>query len=318
MVLGFKGYLPDKDGSGLVRERIGFIGLGAMGLPMVRNILKSGYSVTVYDIVADKINEAAAAGAGPAASCKAVAEQSDIVISIVPAAAHVKAAMLGRDGVIEGIAPGSTVIEMSTIDPATAGEVALALASKRVDLLAAPVVRGVKGAISGTLSIYVGGDFAVFERCKPLLSTMGTDIEYCGGVGTGNTVKLVNNMIVGITMCALSEALVLGVKAGVRPDVLFSSLSKGSANSFVLQNHVKNHVLTGDFSEGMFSIDYEMKDLDLALSTADHLHVQQQFCSLAYQTYQQARALGLSKQYYPAVIEVFERSAGVKVRASVG
>jgi 3-hydroxyisobutyrate dehydrogenase-like beta-hydroxyacid dehydrogenase len=289
-----------------------------MGLPMARNILKHGYSVTAYDIVADKVKEAAAAGANPAGSCKAVAEQSDIVISIVPATAHVKAAMLGRDGVIEGIAPGSTVIEMSTVDPAMVGELALALANKRVDLLAAPVVRGVKGAISGTLSIYVGGDLAVFERCKPLLSTMGTDIEYCGGVGTGNIVKLVNNMIVGIAVCALSEAMVLGVKGGVNPDVLFSSLSKGSANSFVLQNHVKNHVLTGDFSEGIFSIDYEMKDLGLALSTADDLRVPQQFCALAYQTYQQARALGLSKKYYPAVIEVYERLAGVKVRTSVG
>jgi 3-hydroxyisobutyrate dehydrogenase-like beta-hydroxyacid dehydrogenase len=301
-----------------LKGRIGFIGLGAMGLPMARNILKCGYSVTVYDIVADKIKEAVAAGANPAASCRAVAEQSEIVISIVPAAEHVKAAILGQDGVIEGIAPGSTVIDMSTIDPATASELALALANKRVDLLAAPVVRGVKGAISGTLSIYVGGDFAVFERCKPLLSTMGTDIEYCGGVGTGNIVKLVNNMIVGITVCALSEAMVLGVRGGVGPDVLFSSLSKGSANSFVLQNHVKNHVLTGDFSEGIFSIDYEMKDLGLALSTADQFHVPHQFCALAYQTYQQARALGLSKQYYPAVIEVFERLAGVKVRTSVG
>ncbi len=117
---------------------------------------------------------------------------------------------------------------MSTIDPATASELALALANKRVDLLAAPVVRGVKSERSGTLSIYVGGDFAVFERCKPLLSTMGTDIEYCSGVSTGNIVKLVNNMIVGITVCALSEAMVLGVKRGVSPDVLFSSLSKGS------------------------------------------------------------------------------------------
>jgi 3-hydroxyisobutyrate dehydrogenase-like beta-hydroxyacid dehydrogenase len=299
-----------------LRERIGFIGLGAMGLPMARNILKSGYSVTVYDLVADKIKEATATGAKPAASCRAVAEQSDIVISIVPASAHARAAILGQDGVIDGIAPGSTVIEMSTIDPATASELALALANKRVDFLAAPVVRGVKGATSGTLSIYVGGTLAVFERCKPLLSTMGTDIEYCGGVGAGNIVKLVNNMIVGVTVCALSEAMVLGVKGGVSPDVLFNSLSKGSANSFVLQNHIKNHVLTGDFSEGIFSIDYEMKDLGLALSTADQLRVPQQFCALAYQTYQQARALGLSKQYYPAVIKVLERLAGVKVRTS--
>jgi 3-hydroxyisobutyrate dehydrogenase-like beta-hydroxyacid dehydrogenase len=297
-----------------MKERIGFIGLGAMGLPMVKNVLKNGYQVTAYDIVKAKLEEAVAAGAERADSCKMVAAQSEIIITILPAAAHVKAAVLGVGGVIEGIKAASTVIEMSTIDPMTINEVASKLAEKGVDMLGAPVVRGVNGAINGTLSIYVGGDAAVFDRCKALLSTMGTDIEYCGDTGTGNVAKLINNMIVGITTCVLSEALVLGVKAGVNPDVLFNSLSKGSANSFVLQNHMKNYALRGDFREGMFSIDYEMKDLGLALSTAEHLHVPQYFASLASQTYEQARAIGLSKQYYPAVIKVAEGLAGVEVR----
>jgi 3-hydroxyisobutyrate dehydrogenase-like beta-hydroxyacid dehydrogenase len=299
-----------------VKERIGFIGLGAMGLPMARNILKAGYSVVAYDIVNDKIEAAASAGAERADSCQAVAARSDIVITILPAAAHVKAAILGTNGVLDSIRSGSTVIEMSTDDAATINDLAAPLATKNAHLLGAPVVKGVKGAVSGTLGVYAGGDPAVFERCKPLLSTMGTDIAYCGGLGTGNTVKLINNMVVGITTCVLSEAMVLGVKAGVSPDVLFDSLSKGSANSFVLQNHVRNHVLTGDFSEGMFSVDYEMKDLGLALVTADNLQVPQHFAALAYQTYQQARALGLAKRYYPAVVEVSERLAGVKVRSS--
>lgn len=237
------------------------------------------------------------------------------MITIVPAASHVKAAVLGPGGVIEGIRPGATLIEMSTVDAGTISEIAGPLSDKGVQLLAAPVVRGVKGAINGTLAIYVGGDPADFERCKPLLATMGTDIEYCGGVGSGNTVKLINNMIVGISVCVLSEAMVLGVKAGVDTGVLFNSLSKGSANSFVLQNHIKNHVLTGDFSEDMFSIEYEMKDLALALATADDVQVPQRFGALAYQTYEKASSLGLAKKYYPAVIQVLERLAGVEVRS---
>jgi 3-hydroxyisobutyrate dehydrogenase-like beta-hydroxyacid dehydrogenase len=254
-------------------------------------------------------------GARRAASCKEVAEQSDTVISIVPTADHVKSAILGPNGVIEAARPSLTVIEMSTIDAATIEDLSQTLANHSVDFLGAPVVRGVKAAVKGTLAIYVGGTSSVFERCKPLLSAMGTDITYCGPAGTGNTVKLVNNMIVGITTCVLSEAMVLGVKGGVSTDVLFDCLSNGSANSFVLQNHVRNHVLTGDFPEDLFSIDSEMKDLALALSAADALRVPQTFGALAYQTYQQARALGLAKRYYPAVIQLAERMAGVTVRS---
>jgi 3-hydroxyisobutyrate dehydrogenase-like beta-hydroxyacid dehydrogenase len=297
-----------------VNERIGFIGLGAMGLPMVKNILKNGYEVTAYDLVEGRVEEAVRAGGRRATSCKAVAEQSDVVITILPAAEHVKAAILGRDGVIEGIVPGSTVIEMSTITAATVNEITEPLAARGVRLLAAPVVRGVKGAVNGTLAVYAGGDAAVLESCRPLLATMATEVQHCGGLGAGNTVKLINNMIVGVSVCVLSEAIVLGVKAGVSPEVLFESLSSGSANSFVLQNHIKDHALTGNCPEGLFSIEYELKDLALALSCANDLDMPQRFGALAYQTYQEATALGLAKNYYPAVIAVAERLAGVKVR----
>lgn len=299
-------------------ETIGFIGLGAMGLPMARNIMKKGFPLVAHDIVDSKREAAVAAGAQRAASAKEVAARSDIVITILPAASDVQTAILGPDGVLDGIRAGSTVIEMSTVDAATVEALAKPIASKGAGLLAAPVVRGVAGAVNGTLGIYAGGDPAVFERCKPVLSAVGTDIEYCGALGTGNTVKLVNNMVVGITVCVLAEAMALGVKGGVDPDVLYESLAKGSANSFVLQNHVRKHAMTGDFREGLFSIDYEMKDLDLALACADNLQVPQSFASLAYQTYQQARALGLSKSYYPAVFQVIERLAGVEVRSKAG
>ena len=297
-------------------ERIGFIGLGAMGLPMTRNLLKKGYAVTAYDVVATRVEEAVSSGAKAARSCKEVAEQSDVTILIVPTAADVKAAIFGPDGVQHGIRSGATLIEMSTIDAGTIEEVAASLARKNVDVLGAPVVRGVKGAVAGTLAVYVGGDPKVLDRCRPILSCMASEILFCGKIGTGNTVKLVNNMVVGVTVCLLSEAMVLGVKAGVDPDILFDSLAAGSANSFVLQNHIKNHAMTGDFSEGMFSIDYEMKDLALALATADQCQVPQNFAALTYQTYQQARASGLGKNFYPAVIQLAERLANVKVRSS--
>jgi 3-hydroxyisobutyrate dehydrogenase-like beta-hydroxyacid dehydrogenase len=146
------------------------------------------------------------------------------------------------------------------------------------------------------------------------LSTMGTDIEYCGTTGAGEIVKIINNLIIGVSMCSLAEALVLGVKSGVDPAVLFRTLSKGSANSFALQNHVKNFVMKGKFDEGVFPVDYIMKDLNLALVTAEQYKVPQYFGSLAYQAYSQARAAGYARQYYPAVIQILEKLVGIEVR----
>jgi 3-hydroxyisobutyrate dehydrogenase-like beta-hydroxyacid dehydrogenase len=146
---------------------------------------------------------------------------------------------------------------------------------------------------------------------------MGTDIEYCGSKGAGEIVKLINNLLIAVSMCSLSEALVLGVKAGVSPEVLYRTLSKGSANSFVLQNHVKNFAMKGKFEEGVFPVDYIMKDLNLAMVTAEKYHVPQYFGSLAYQAYEFARASGYSKQYYPAVIQVLEKLVGVEVRGKI-
>ena len=297
-----------------MKEKIGFIGLGAMGLPMSKNVIRKGYSVTAYDIAQERLADLVTFGATPAGSAKEVGERSDIVITMVPSSPHAREAILGEKGVIGGIKEGSIVIDMSTIDPVTTREISEKLSIKGVKMLDAPVVRGVRGATEGTLAIYVGGDREVFERCMGLLSTMGTDIEYCGGSGAGEIVKIINNLIIGVSMCSLAEALVLGVKAGVDPEVLFKTLSKGSANSFAMQNHVKNFVMKGNFAEGVFPIDYIMKDLNLAMVTAEKYHIPQYFGSLAYQAYEFARASGYSKQYYPAVIQILEKLAGVEVR----
>ena len=242
-----------------MKEKIGFIGLGAMGLPMSKNVIRKGYQVTAFDIVQKRLDELVAFGAAPAGSAKEVAERSEIIITMVPSSPHARESILGKEGAIKGIKAGSIVIDMSTIDPVTTRDISEKLSEKAVKMLDAPVVRGVKGATEGTLAIYVGGEPDVFEKCKDLLSTMGTDIEYCGGSGAGEIVKIINNLIIAVSMCSLSEALILGVKAGVKPDILYKTLSKGSANSFVLQNHVKNFAMKGKFEEGVFPVDYIMK-----------------------------------------------------------
>ncbi len=296
-------------------EKIGFIGLGAMGGPMAQNLVKKGFGLIVFDIIGERIGPLKAMGAETASSCREVAEKCPVVITMLPASAHVREAVLGKKGVGEGIQRGSVLIDMSTIDPITTREIAAALAEKGVEMLDAPVARGVPAAVAGTLVIYAGGKKEVFERNKRILAAMGTDIYHVGGIGTGEVVKIVNNVMVAVTTCALAEAMVLGVKGGVKPDILFEALSSGSGNSFVLQNHYKNAVMKGKFEENVFPVDYMLKDLDLALSTGSKLRLPLHFAAVAAQEYIAAGASGESKNYHPAVIRPLEKLAGVEVRS---
>jgi len=298
-------------------KKIGFIGLGAMGSPMSQNLLKKGYDVTVCDLIPERIELLKKLGAQSADTPKAVAEKSDVVITMVLSSPDVRAVILGENGVIEGIQEGAIVIDMSTIDPVTSREISKELSHKGVKMLDAPVARGVKAAVAGTLAIFVGGEKEIYEQCKEILAAMGSDIEYAGDSGAGEVVKIINNLIVATTMCSLSEALVLGVKAGVEADVLINALSKGSAGSFVLENQVKKFVLPGKFDKEVFPVDYMMKDLGLARDTAAQYHVPQYFGAMAYQALEWARAAGYRERYYPVVIKVLEALAGVEVRADL-
>jgi 2-hydroxy-3-oxopropionate reductase len=295
-------------------EKVGFIGLGAMGRPMAHNLVKKGFHLTVFDIAAERMGSLTAMGAEGATSCREVAEKCPVVITLLPASAHVREAVLGSKGVADGIQRGSVLIDMSTIDPLTSREIATILGEKGAEMLDAPVARGVPAAVAGTLVIYVGGKKEVFERRRGILAAMGTDIYYVGDIGSGEVVKLVNNLMVAVTTCALAEAMVLGVKAGVQPDILFEALSSGSGNSFVLQNHYQNAVMKGKFEEGVFPVDYMLKDLDLALSTGTKLRIPLHFAALSAQQYIAAGASGESKKYHPAVIRPLEKLAGVEVR----
>lgn len=295
--------------------KVGFIGLGAMGKPMATNLIKKGFSLTVFDLIPERIESLKEMGAEGAASCREVGEKCSVVITMVPSSPHVKEAILGKNGVIEGIREGSVVIDMSTIDPITTRGVARALEERRVEMLDAPVARGVPAAVAGSLMIFVGGKKKVFEEHKAMLDAMGTDVHHVGDIGTGEICKIVNNLVVAITLCGLAEAMVLGVKAGVKPDVLFDALSSGSANSFTLQNHVKNSVMKGKFEEEVFPVDYMLKDLGLALATGTSLRVPMPFAGLTQQTYILASASGESQRYHPVIIRPLERVVGVEVRS---
>ncbi|UCF95092.1 MAG: NAD(P)-dependent oxidoreductase [Desulfobacterales bacterium] len=299
-----------------MKKKIGFIGLGAMGKPMATNLLRKGYPVRVFDLVLKKDDEAYWRNLGGAIgrSSHDVSEHCEVVVTMLPTSENVRSAVLGNSGVIRGLRKGCVVIDMSTIDPSTTKEVAEALAAQGIEMLDAPVARSVKAAREGTLAIFVGGKREVFERCRDILEAMGTDIFHVGGIGNGEVVKIVNNLILAGTMSLLSEALVLGVKAGVRADALYEALAAGSANSFVLQHHVGSAVMKGAFQEGVFPVAYMLKDLGLALNLGDSLHVPLSFTALAAQFYQHAMASGEGNRYHPVVIRTLERLTGIEVR----
>lgn len=215
-------------------KKIGFIGLGIMGKPMSKNLLKAGYDLTVCDINAATVAEVVALGAKSAATPKDVAAQTDIIITMLPNSPQVKTVALGAGGIIEGARSGAIVVDMSSIAPQAAQEVARALAEKGVQMIDAPVSGGEPKAIDATLSIIVGGDPAVFEECLPILKCMGASAVRVGDVGAGNVTKLANQVIVALNIAALSEAMTLAAKAGVDPELVFNAIKGGLAGSTVM------------------------------------------------------------------------------------
>ena len=207
--------------------KIGFIGLGIMGKPMAKNLLKAGHEVVCYDIVAENVTNIVAAGAKAAASCKAVAEQCPIVITMLPNSPHVKEAVLGPGGVLEGAKTGTILIDMSSIAPLASQEIAEACAAKGVKMIDAPVSGGEPKAVDGTLSIMVGGDEKVFNSVKDILLRMGASAVHCGPIGAGNTTKLANQIVVACNIAACAEAFMLAKKAGVEPARVLDAIKGG-------------------------------------------------------------------------------------------
>ncbi len=251
--------------------KIGFIGLGIMGKPMSKNLLKKGYELVVMDVNKAAVKELAAAGAAVADSPKAVAEQVDVVITMLPNSPHVKAVVLGENGVIEGAKPGTIVIDNSSIAPLAAREVAVALAKKGIEMLDAPVSGGEPKAIDGTISVMVGGKKEVFDKCYDLMMAMAGSVVYTGDIGAGNITKLANQIIVALNIAAMSEALVLATKAGVEPDLVYQAIRGGLAGSTVLDAKAPL-VMDRKFDPG-FRIELHIKDLANVLETSHEIGV---------------------------------------------
>lgn len=295
-------------------ERIGFIGLGIMGLPMARNLIKAGYELTVYDIVSDRVEAIKGDGAAVAGSNKAVAEASDIVITMLPNSPHVKEAVLGDGGVLEGAHEGMIIIDMSSIAPLASQEVSEAVAKKGVKMLDAPVSGGEPKAVDGTLAIMVGGPEDVFNEVKPILDVMGGSVTLVGDIGSGNTTKLANQVIVALNIAAMSEAMVLATKAGVDPQRVFDAIRGGLAGSTVLDAKMPL-VLDGNFKPG-FRIELHIKDLQNALDTAHALGVPVPLSGVVMEEMQALKVDGKAGDDHGGLIQFYEKLAQQQVRKS--
>jgi 2-hydroxy-3-oxopropionate reductase len=291
---------------------IGFIGLGIMGKPMAKNLLKAGHTLVVYDVVAAPVKELVEAGATAGTSPKDVASRNDLIITMLPNSPHVKKAVLGEGGVIEGAKPGSVLVDMSSIAPLASREVAAELAKKDVEMLDAPVSGGEPKAIDGTLAIMVGGKEAIFERVKDVLLKMGASAVLCGDIGAGNVTKLANQIIVALNIAAMSEAFVLATKAGVDPERVFNAIKGGLAGSTVL-NAKAPMVLEGNYKPG-FRIELHIKDLQNALDTAHENGTPIPLTAQIMEIMQALKVDGKQSDDHGGVIQFYEKLAAVKVR----
>ncbi|HEY7198953.1 MAG TPA: 3-hydroxyisobutyrate dehydrogenase, partial [Candidatus Dormibacteraeota bacterium] len=289
---------------------IGFIGLGTMGLPMAGNLLDAGHSVRVYDVDGRRAPLLRDKGAEQCGSPRHAAAGADVVITMLPASRHVLDAMLGHEGAVEGLRPGATVIDMSTIDPGTTRRVAEAVAARGCRMLDAPVSGGSIGARDATLTIMVGGDPEVLEAHRHLLRALGTRIVHCGPIGMGATVKLANNLLAGTSMIAVAEAFALGLRAGVDPRTLHDVIETSSGACWNLRNVpvpglVPEAPVNRDFAPG-FMVDLMHKDLGLALNAGAELGLPLTLTALAHQLYGMASRHGHGRLDMSAVAKLLE------------
>ena len=292
-------------------KRIGFVGLGVMGRPMALNLVAAQHTLTVFDLEPGPVEALVEAGADAAGSAREAAERSDVVITMLPASRHVESAMLGPDGVVSGLRPGTTVIDMSTIDPGTTRRVAAAVEARGAKMLDAPVSGSSAAAADGTLTIMVGGPEAVLDEQRDVLQVMGASVIHCGPSGMGETVKLCNNIVAGISVVAVAEAFALGLRAGADPRVMFDVMTKSTGNCWALQKRtpvagvVDDVPANEEFAPG-FMVDLMHKDLGLVMTAAAELRLPLALTAAAQQMYALASAQGLGHKDFSAVFKVLE------------
>ncbi len=293
--------------------KVGFIGLGVMGKSMAINILKKGHDLMVSDLNIDAVNELKEMGAKVGHNAKEVAEASEIVLTSLPNSQIVEGVVAGKDGILDGAKVGTIFIDLSSITPKAIQNISKKADIKGVKVLDAPVSGGAAGAQNGTLTIMVGGDEDTFNNALPILNCIGTKVYHVGGIGAGDTMKLVNNLLLGANMVATAEALALGAKAGLRPEMMYEIISQSSGSSYALTAKYKNFIAKGNFAPG-FAIDLQYKDLQLAVDTAKDLKMPLLVGNLAQQTYEMARAKGLGREDISAVLKLYEEFGDIEVR----
>ena len=294
-------------------EKIGFVGLGIMGKPMARNLLKAGYELTVYDIVGEAVEEVVGDGASPASSSREVAAATEIIITMLPDSADSEKVILGTDGVLEGAAAGKTIIDMSSIAPLVSQRIAAECAAKGVEMLGAPVSGGEPGAINATLAIMVGGKQEIFDQNFDLLKIMGSNVVLTGDIGAGGVTKLANQIIVAANIEALAEALVLATKAGVDPERVFNAIRGGLAGSNVMEAKAPM-MLSRNFRAG-FRVRLHQKDLRNVLQTGQELNVPLPVTALLQQMLGALVNDGEQEADHSALLKFVEGLAGIEVKA---
>ena len=290
-------------------QTVGFIGLGIMGRPMAKNLLKAGYPLVVHSRSQGPVQELVGAGAKAAASSRDVAAQVDVLITMLPNSPDVELAALGREGILEGARPGLLYLDMSTISPLVSQKVGTALDGKGVRMLDAPVSGGEKGAIEATLSIMVGGDRTDFDAAMPVFQAMGKTITHLGPLGAGGFTKLANQIIVAVNLTALAEALTLARKAGLDRELTLKALGGGLAGSKCLEQKTPNY-LAGTYNPG-FKIDLHFKDLGLIMEASRALGVPLPCTAMVQELFNALRVKGKGGLDHSGVITLLEELAGL-------
>lgn len=290
------------------KTRVGFVGLGTMGREMARNLVEAGCAVTAYDIDPSAVDALSRIGARPAENVREVGADIDVVVTMLPDTPHVEEVALGPGGLVETMRPGTVLVDMSTISPVATRAMAERLAASGIAMLDAPVSGGPIGAKNASLSIMVGGDAQAFERVRPVLSAMGTTISHVGTSGAGQTVKLCNQLVCGVNLQAICEALALGRASGVDLDQMRDVLLGGSASSWMLDK-LGPAMIAGDAGAG-FRIDLMLKDLRLTLDMAQARSVPLPATSLVTTQYLEAKAHGEGANGNQALFRVYDRMTG--------
>ena len=293
--------------------KIGFIGLGIMGRPMAKNLVKAGHNVVVFDFNKEAVEDLVACGASSAANGKEVASQVEVVITMVPNSPHVRSAVLGKDGVAEGAKPGLVLIDMSSIDPTESKSIGEEAAKFGIEMLDAPVSGGEPKAIDGTLSVMVGGKKELFDKYYDMLMVMAGSVVYVGELGSGNVAKLANQIVVAVNIAAVSEALTFAKKAGTDPELVYQAIRGGLSGSTVMVAKAPM-ILSRNFKPG-FRIELHIKDLNNALNAAHAISSPVPLTGQLMEIMQGLKADGYEKEDHSSIVKYYEKIANTTVES---